>query len=158
MLEDLTGLATANLAAWRLVTWISLLIAAGALADYARNEWRYSAIDREFLRFSVGLVVVFTALGLHQFYWWRNEVYVARGNCHSTDVDYDVVLCVLQHDWQSWNAYVTPFAYMIGGLFLAMAIAPLLRMRSNLSWRAVSAMSGAWLLCVFLAGLALAMR
>lgn len=147
---------TTHLAGWRFVGWTIMLLLSALITDYVRVNRRQ--LPGAFVGFLRGISGFLATFGLHQFYWWHNEDLRARGNCESTDIDYDVVLCALQHDWQSWNAYVTPFAYMIGGLFLAMAIAPLLRMRSNLSCRAVSAMSGAWLVCVFVAGIALAMR
>lgn len=153
MLEDVGGLATANLAAWRLVTWVSLLIAAGALADYVRIEWRARSIDLEFARFTVGLIVMFSALGLHQFYWWRNEVYVARGHCHSTDVDYDVVVCQLQGIWYSWAELITPLLYVGMALGMVLVLAPLLVMRYGISCRAARIMVLALVASTYLGGL-----
>lgn len=100
----------ANLAGWRMVCWVSLVMF-GALSLQYLWQTRGAPMRSDFRVFMAGGALASISLGLQQFVWWRNEVYIALGHCYSHDIDYDVVLCGAQKEWAAFARVATPVLY-----------------------------------------------
>lgn len=140
---------TDNLAAWRFVGWTGLVLLAEAVISYVRHHELRSA----FRLFNVSVAGLLFVFGLQQFFWWRNEVLRARGNCDAHDASYDVVACTTQSEWAAWAAIVTPPAFVMIGVFAAAAWMPLGRMRYGLTWGQAATVAFLWLMVTYVVGL-----